>query len=235
MKKFPILIICYQRSVELLKVIESVKALNPSKIYFHIHDSDNTEDQILVDEAKAVIESYQGAKEVLHSKELLGTYNSIVSAFKWIAKTESTFYVFEDDIVFTGNAKAVQKAIQKLDKTGNGILKFGERNKLPIFWGWACTAKSAIDFCEFDFTKLNYEDFKKNVHSEDHFKALVHMYKQDSHMAWDDEFDFVQKCTNMNVDITEQEHTQHIGEITTRKASDKFENWSVHLIDGVIQ
>ena len=134
MKKFPILIICYQRSVELLKVIESVKALNPSKIYFHIHDSDNTEDQILVDEAKAVIESYQGAKEVLHSKELLGTYNSIVSAFKWIAKTESTFYVFEDDIVFTGNAKAVQKAIQKLDKTGNGILKFGERNKLPIFW-----------------------------------------------------------------------------------------------------
>ena len=235
MKKFPILIICYQRSVELLKVIESVKALNPSKIYFHIHDSDNTEDQILVDEAKAVIESYQGAKEVLHSKELLGTYNSFVSAFKWIAKTESTFYVFEDDIVFTGNAKAVQKAIQKLDKTGNGILKFGERNKLPIFWGWACTAKSAIDFCEFDFTKLNYEEIKHCVISEEHLKALVYLFEQDKHMAWDDEFDFVQKATNMNSIVTEEEHTQHIGIVTTRKVNKTFGNWSVHLIDGVIQ
>lgn len=237
---YPILIICYRRTELLQQVIDSVQALKPSKIYFHIHDANEVEAQKEVDSVLQLIKSYEGEKEVLHIAESLGVYDSIKSGLKWISKENDTFFVFEDDVILNENsAEIVLEHMHKLHEKGEGILKFGLFKHWPVYWGWGCTRIASEVFTTFSFDDVTFEktEHLKSIQSETHLKGLKHMYAKMQKMAWDDEYGFIQEYTNMSVIETEDAHTTHLGVESTRVGNGidiPFKNWLVIFENGEI-
>jgi GR25 family glycosyltransferase involved in LPS biosynthesis len=213
---YPILILAYRRSEELIKVIESVQQLKPSKIYFHIHDAPNEEQQKDVELAKAVIRAYKGPKETKYSKEPLGVRASLYTAVRWVAEKEPLFFVFEDDVVLRkGSSKKILKMTGELAKKG-GLLKFGPNRDKGVFWGWAATSKEILEILDTDVSSIPYDTMSPYFEDKYHYLGIMEMYKREMNMAWDDELNMVAKVKGTNIITSKKEMTAHIGKVSTR-------------------
>lgn len=239
---YPILIMCYKRVTELAQVLESVKPLNPSKIYFHLHGSDNEAEQLEVDKVLEFIQNYEGEKSFKYVLNPLGIYKAIGSALTWIAEHEKQFFVFEDDItVNTGSETCILEKMQELEKQEIGVLKFGLEKHKSVFWGWALTAKTVPLFTDFNFQKTTVENaigFLDTKSPNTHLAGLKILYQDNRPMAWDDEYGFIIDYLKIPVIETDQEHTTHIGAISTRGANGldvPDNNRVVTFINGVLQ
>jgi hypothetical protein len=238
----PILIMCYRRVDELQKVVESVQALNPSIIYFHLHAANTDEGQKDVEAVLDFIENYQGTNVLKYVPEPLGIYHGIKLALQWISEKEESFFVFEDDVPILPNAELeILPKMQELTESGFGVLKFGQENKKGIFWGWATTKKTVQVLLDFDFQKVEIEKAKKFLDEKSpntHLLGIQHLYRNNRFMAWDDEFHFIINYLNIPVLHTDNECTVHIGAVSTRGANGADvpdNNRVVTFIDGVIQ
>jgi len=236
---YPILIMCYRRVAELAQVLESVKALNPTKIYFHLHTSDNEAEQMEVDKVFEFIQNYEGEKEFKYVLNPLGIYHSMKSALDWVIEKEKTFFVFEDDIVVNENSETeILAKMQELEKLHVGVLKFGQEKEKAIFWGWACTANAANQLINFDFKDISLESalhVLDKISPKTHLEGLKHLYSLCRPMAWDDEYEFILKYMNIPVLETVNECTKHIGTVSTRGANGadvSLNNRSVTFING---
>lgn len=233
MKKYPVLILAYKRTTELELSLESLKQLNPSIVYFHLHNAPegDIEGQKQVEEVKKLIVTYQGAKEVRYSKEPLGVRASMYSALAWISEKEETFFVWEDDIVLKpNNSKKIEKYMSQLEKE-DGVLKFGEHRNLAVYWGWATTAKTAKRLIDKAVWELPEEIVKPYFQDAFHYKGTMELHKRGQYHAWDDEFGLITKILGVNEILSKEQLTDHIGFQSTRTDNgiDKFFGVDTHV------
>jgi hypothetical protein len=217
MSKVAILILAYKRSEELQKVIDSVQKLNPSCIYFHLHDKLDEDGEFEVDSVKSVIKAYTGEKKVLYVKEYLGCYKAMKSALKWVSGFEDKFYVFEDDVVLD---KVDTNLTRKYDALESGILKFGASSQIPAFWGWAVTSDVAKQIAEFDIEEVTDKDVKGIV-QVDFFVGWKELCRRGLGIAWDDETAIICKMKGINVVCTDKVYTTHIGVVSSQEKPKK--------------
>jgi len=222
MKRYPILILAYKRTTELELALESLKQLNPSIVYFHLHNAPegDIEGQKQVEEVKKLIVSYQGAKEVRYVKEALGVRASMYSALDWISEKEETFFVWEDDIILKQNsAKKIEKYMTQLEKE-DGVVKIGKHREWPVYWGWATTAKTAKRLIDKAVWELPEEIVKPYYQDVFHYKGTMELHKRGQYHAWDDEFGLITKILGVNEILSKEQLTDHIGYQSTRD-----DNW----------
>lgn len=223
-----ILILAYRRADELQKVIDSVQQLQPSCIYFHLHDRAGEDDLLEVDSVKAVIKAYKGNKKINYVKEYLGCYKAMKHALAWVSELEDKFFVFEDDVVLKKNATEV---IEKFDALEKGILKFGDNATTPTFWGWAVDKETAKTIANFDVEEFTQEDVKKLVGNA-HFRGWKELAKRGLMLAWDDECALIAKIKGIETTITSKSYTDHIGKQSTQEGYVKDEIRHVTFING---
>lgn len=223
-----ILILAYRRADELQKVIDSVQQLQPSCIYFHLHDRAGEDDLLEVDSVKAVIKAYKGNKKINYVKEYLGCYKAMKHALAWVSELEDKFFVFEDDVVLKKNATEV---IEKFDALEKGILKFGDNATTPTFWGWAVDKETAKTIANFDVEEFSQEDVKKLVGNA-HFRGWKELAKRGLMLAWDDECALIAKIKGIETTITSKSYTDHIGKQSTQEGYVKDEIRHVTFING---
>lgn len=234
MKQYPILILAYRRTKELLMVLKSVEQLNPSRIYFHIHDAPDLEQQKEVDKVKKIITDYSGPKDISYSRKPLGVQESMRSAIGWIASQESQFYVFEDDIVLRPESSTVlNKAMKRLEEKG-GILKFGENRGKGVYWGWAARSVAVLGIINQNILNIDPELIIPRCESKIHYRGLMELYKKEHSKAqsWDDEFALLTKVLDINEILTEEQLTDHIGTTSTRTSNgiDKIFGSGTHVM-----
>jgi len=216
MKKYPVLILAYRRVVELQATLDALEQLNPSIVYFHIHDAPNEEHQKEVNEVKKLISLYKKPKEVKYSKEPLGVRASCYTALEWIASKEEIFFVFEDDIVLKKSSSAkIGKLMDRLEKE-DGVVKFGENRERPVYWGWATTANSVKRLIATNIIDMDAEVVMPYFESRLHYKGMMELYKRRMTQAWDDEFGMLSKVLGINEILSEETLTDHIGVFSTR-------------------
>lgn len=213
---YPILILAYRRKEELEKVLASIEALNPSKVYIHLHDAPNEAHQKEVEAVKALVRRYSGQKDLKYIKEPLGVRKSMYSALEWIASKEEVFMVFEDDVVLKDGSKEELLAAMARLKEEGGILKFGPHPKMGVFWGWATNSETAKKIISTDITSIPYEEMKPYFEDKYHYRGIMELFRREMHQAWDDEFDMIAKVTGVNIIETENVITEHIGKVSTR-------------------
>lgn len=223
-----VLILAYRRADELQKVIDSVQQLQPSCIYFHLHDRAGEDDLLEVDSVKAVIKAYKGNKKINYVKEYLGCYKAMKHALAWVSELEDKFFVFEDDVVLKKNATEV---IEKFDALEKGILKFGDNATTPTFWGWAVDKETAKTIANFDVEEFTQEDVKKLVGNA-HFRGWKELAKRGLMLAWDDECALIAKIKGIETTITSKSYTDHIGKQSTQEGYVKDEIRHVTFING---
>jgi hypothetical protein len=233
---------CYRRVEELRTVVESVQALQPSKIYFHLHSANDEQAQAEVEAVLIYIESYEGVKEVRYAPEPLGIYRSMALALNWVAKHEDVFYVFEDDVpIRFGAEKEITPIMNQLSELRYGVFKFGLEKAKVNFWGWAVTKSTVELLTKFDFQNVDYELARPMLDERSprtHLAGIQHLYRHNRPMAWDDEYDFIIKYLRIPLLQTENEHTDHIGFTSTRGANGQDvpdNNRAVIFINGEIQ
>jgi len=218
MKRYPVLILAYKRTTELELALNSLKQINPSIVYFHIHNApeNDIEGQRQVENVKKMIASYKGEKKVKYQKEPLGIRKSMYSALEWVSSEQEVFFVWEDDIVLNPNSeKTIAKYMARLEKEG-GLLKLGEGRDSSVFWGWGATSTAVKQIINIDITSIAYENLlDKSIPKQD-FVGLVEMYKRRRAIAWDDEFGFVVKILGINQILSDTTMTDHIGYLSTR-------------------
>ena len=232
MKRYPVLILAYRRATELQLVLDSLVQINPSIIYFHLHDAPNEEQQKEVNEVKKLIALYKGAKEVKYSKEPLGVRNSFYSALEWISSKEDQFYIFEDDIILKDNSSVkLDKMMTQLSKD-DGVVKFGTYREFPVYWGWATTAKTAKRILSTDLLSLGYGDMEHYFNNKAHFKGIMELYKRGQNQAWDDEVGMISKILGVNEILSKDTLTDHIGHVSTRTDNgiDKLFGRNTHVL-----
>lgn len=234
MKRYPILIMAYRRTMELQLVLESIKQLNPSVVYFHIHNAPDEESQKEVNEVKKLIASCEFTKKVKYEKEFLGLRRAVLSALEWISNEEDQFYVFEDDIVLHKNsAVSLDKYMTKLNKEG-GVLKFGEWRERPVYWGWAVTSQTAKQLISKDVWDLPQELIAPYFDDVWHYKGTMEALKRGDGLAWDDEFGIISKFMNIKEIISKDQLTDHIGHVTTREGGYTNGTFHVSFRNGVL-
>jgi hypothetical protein len=216
---YPILILCYQRTEELQKVLDSVHQLKPTKVYFHLHAAPDQTGQQKVVEVKALIEAYQGEKEVLYSEEPLGVRKSIYNALDWFLSKEPKGLVFEDDVVLLDkSAKEINALMDNLGDNA-GIIKFGTNPERGVYWGWGINRNAWAMIKSVDLSKLNYESHGHCFEDKVHFLGTVELHKRRMESAfggWDDEFHIKTKVLNMPIVHSSKPLTEHIGYVSTR-------------------
>lgn len=223
-----VLILAYRRADELQKVIDSVQQLQPSCIYFHLHDRAGEDDLLEVDSVKAVIKAYKGNKKINYVKEYLGCYKAMKHALAWVSELEDKFFVFEDDVVLKKNATEV---IEKFDALEKGILKFGDNATTPTFWGWAVDKETAKTIVNFDVEEFTQEDVKGLIGNA-HFRGWKELAKRGLMLAWDDECALIAKIKGIETTITSKSYTNHIGKQSTQEGYVKDEIRHVTFING---
>lgn len=223
-----VLILAYRRADELQKVIDSVQQLQPSCIYFHLHDRAGEDDLLEVDSVKAVIKAYKGNKKINYVKEYLGCYKAMKHALAWVSELEDKFFVFEDDVVLKKNATEV---IEKFDALEKGILKFGDNATTPTFWGWAVDKETAKTIVNFDVEEFTQEDVKGLIGNA-HFRGWKELAKRGLMLAWDDECALIAKIKGIETTITSKSYTDHIGKQSTQEGYVKDEIRHVTFING---
>ena len=235
MKRYPILILAYRRTMELLQVLESLKQLNPSVVYFHIHNAPNEEEQREVEEVKKIITSYSDfPKQVKYSKEPLGVRDSLIKCLEWISEKETQFYVFEDDIVLKPNsAKQLDKYMSKLSKE-DGVLKFGSEKHRPVYWGWATTATTSKMLIDKAVWNMPEELIAPHFQDIWHYRGVMEAFKRGLVIPWDDEFGIITKALSINEILSDAELTDHIGYVTTRDNKDLCKLSHVSFRNGVL-
>jgi len=235
MKRYPILILAYRRTMELLQVLESLKQLNPSVVYFHIHNAPTEEEQKEVEEVKSLIKAYGDfPKKIKYSKVPLGVRDSLLVCLDWITEEEKQFYVFEDDIVLKPNsAKELDNYMSQLEKE-DGVLKFGSDRKRPVYWGWATTAETAkrlVDKSVWDMPEELIAPYFQDIW---HYKGIMEAFKRGNMIPWDDEFGIITKALNLNEILSDTDLTEHIGHVTTRDNKDLCKLSHVSFRNGVL-
>lgn len=233
MKRYPILILAYKRTTELELVLDSLKQLNPSVVYFHIHNAPegDVEGQKQVESVKKLIALYQGAKEVKYPKEALGVRASMYSALDWISEKEDFFFVWEDDVVLKQNSvKKIEKYMLQLEKE-DGVVKFGQYREYPVYWGWATTSKTAKRLIDKAVWELPEETVKPYFQDSFHYKGTMELHKRGQYHAWDDEFGLITKILGVNEILSSEQLTDHIGYQSTRADNgiDKIFGVGVHV------
>ena len=216
MKRYPILVLAYRRVDELQATLDALEQLNPSIVYFHIHDAPNEEHQKKVNSVKKLISLYDKPKEVKYSKEPLGVRTSLYSALEWISSKEEVFFVFEDDIVLKPKSlSSIQKLMDRLEKE-DGLVKFGEHREHSVYWGWATTSKTAKIIIKDSILEIDEEIAIPHFQNKLHYKAVMELYRRQMTLAWDDEFGFICKILGVNVILSKETLTTHIGVFSTR-------------------
>ena len=228
MKRYPVLILAYRRTTELQLVLDSLAQLNPSIIYFHLHDAPNEEHQKEVNEVKKLISLYKGAKEVKYSKEPLGNTSSFYTALEWISSKEEQFYIFEDDILLHENVSSKLDSLMTRLSIEDGVVKFGDRRNEPVYWGWATTSKTAKRLLTTKITDFSYDEIGSFFTNKIHYQGTMKLYERRRASAWDDECGILTKVLGINEILSKTTLTDHIGYNSTRIDSGIDEGFGIN-------
>lgn len=157
----PILIIFYNRSSTLVKVLQKVKKINPKKIYFFCDGPKNDKDSQLVNSARKSVDKFFFSKNCTVKKKYLiqnkGLRNGVISAIDWFFSQEEKGIILEDDCVPNESFFTYCKENLLYHKNNMKVMNIGglnlveqlyEKNfypksysyfftKSPMIWGWA--------------------------------------------------------------------------------------------------
>lgn len=209
----PVMIMCYKRVDELEKVVNSLRQLNISKYYFHLHSAPDEEGQKQVMKVFEYINSLDLNKEVIYKNEPLGCRKAFFSALKHISKQEDKFLFIEDDIVINPDSESVLRSEMESLK---GILKFGPAaDNQGIFWGWALTKRVSNTILNTDIKSLTYNESSHMWNNEIHYKGFLELLSRNKTQPWDDEVGQIIKLHHIPVKVIPSIVT-NIGEVSTR-------------------
>lgn len=235
MKRYPVLILAYRRTLELEIVLKSIEQLKPNCVYFHIHNAPNEEAQKEVNEVKKLISLYDTfPKKILYSKEHLGCRGAMIKALQWISGTEQTFYVFEDDIVLKKDASKILGNKMEYLSANDGVLKFGENREHAAYWGWATTSNTVKLLTDKAVWDIEEESVTPSFQDIWHYKGTMEAFKQGKAIAWDDEFHLITKVLSIKEYLTDNTLTEHTGVTTTRDTDNTSPMAHIMFRNGVL-
>jgi len=157
----PILILFYNRSSTLVKVLRQVTRINPKKIYLFCDGPKNIEDAILVNSARIKIDEFCFPKSTKVKKNYLkknkGLRNAVILAINWFFSHEEKGIILEDDCVPNKSFFYFCKENLLYHKKNKQVMNIGGLNlveqiykknfcpktysyfftKSPMIWGWA--------------------------------------------------------------------------------------------------
>jgi hypothetical protein len=157
----PILILFYNRSSTLIKVLRQVRKINPKKIYLFCDGPKNIEDNILVNSTRIIADSFSFAKATKVKKNYLkknkGLRNAVINGIDWFFSHEQKGIILEDDCLPSKsffyfckkNLIYHKKNMQVMNIGGLNLVEqiykknFCAKNysyffsKSPMIWGWA--------------------------------------------------------------------------------------------------
>jgi GR25 family glycosyltransferase involved in LPS biosynthesis len=235
MKRYPVLILAYRRTLELEIVLKSIEQLKPTCVYFHIHNAPNDEAQKEVKEVKKLITEYSTfPKKILYSKEHLGCRASVIKSLQWISEAEQTFYVFEDDIVLKKGASKILGSKMEYLSSNDGVLKFGENREHANFWGWATTANTVKLLTDKSVWDIEEELVAPSFQDAWHYKGTMEAFRQGKNIAWDDEFHLIAQVLSIKKYLTDTTLTEHTGVVTTRDTDNTSPVAHIMFRNGVL-
>jgi hypothetical protein len=215
MDKINVLILAFDRKEALGVVLESLFAnFNVGKIFFYIDKFYDKETNTNQKELINFIDSLGIEKEVLRSKENLGTQKAMKKALEWMCENNNSFLVLEEDIVLTQESCEFYKINKHLlDSENPEIIKLG-----MFYWGFFAN-KIAIDkMLQINLASVTDEQYvniykAKNVYKNiQHFWLVREKYRRNGVFPWDDEFDMTSKMLDVNVTRPLNPTTLHFGE-----------------------
>jgi hypothetical protein len=215
MDKIDVLILAFDRK-DALEV--SLKALQDNfdvnKIWFYVDKFYDKETNQAQQELLAFIKGLSIEKEVLRSKENLGTQKAMKEALKWMCKSSNKFLVLEEDIVLTIKSKDFYlENSSLLQKTEPHIVKLG-----MFYWGFFANKTAIEKMLEIDLGSITDDQYvevykKKNVFKNiQHFWLVREKYRRNGVFPWDDEFDMTAKMLDVYITRPNMPTTLHFGE-----------------------
>ncbi len=173
----PILIIAWKRPQHLIKLINSLKDIEPRNIYVSIDgpNESNENDYILVNETRKVIEEkikWDCSIKKKYNKKNLGCKNGVSSAITWFFNQvdegiiieedcllHSDFFIFAEILLdyYRDNKKVwtiTSNNFQQNNLRGDGSYYYG---RIPYCWGWATWKDRWVNY---DANLSKWEKFK---------------------------------------------------------------------------
>lgn len=96
----PILLICFKRYDKTLEILNSIKQVNPQKLYVSIDGGRNESEQREVDRVCTLFEDADGIEvHINKSDKNQGCKYGVYNAINWFFKNEEEGIILEDDIV----------------------------------------------------------------------------------------------------------------------------------------
>lgn len=156
-----ILIIFYNRSSAVTKVLQKVKKINPQNIYLFCDGPKDEKDFQLVDTARKSVDKFLFSKNCKVKKKYLtqnkGLRNGVISAIDWFFSQEENGIILEDDCVPSKSFFYYCKENLLYHKNNTQVMSIGGLNlveqlynknfcpnsysyfftKSPMIWGWA--------------------------------------------------------------------------------------------------
>ena len=115
-----ILIIFYNRSSTVTKVLQKVKKINPQNIYLFCDGPKDEKDFQLVDTARKSVDKFLFSKNCKVKKKYLtqnkGLRNGVISAIDWFFSQEENGIILEDDCVPSKSFFIIAKKIYYIIK-----------------------------------------------------------------------------------------------------------------------
>jgi hypothetical protein len=208
----PILLIVFKRKDTLLKILEVIQQINPSKIYIasDAAKSDNPDDLKKNEAVKKCIESFPFSCEVVTNfqKENLGCGKGPKAAIDWFFKHEEIGIILEDDclpdVSFFEFCRSLLQTYENdyriMSISGNNYLSNNINisssfyfTKYPNIWGWATWRRAwkLMDWEMNDYIKfINQNTLSEYVNTQSEFwywkKIFDNVYNNESAIeCWD--------------------------------------------------